>query len=142
MNILHLVSRCTLTLVRILYEKDFKSSGDLVWLLTVYVFRFLALDSILDAVVLANVIYEMPTANQKYITKALDDFYVERFPTTKKELNPTQQLSTVLAGKARSFCVFISGMDSCGRLTHPFLTRVDGFQIICRHGRIPPLDTC
>jgi len=44
-------------------------------------------------------IYEMPTANHKNITKALDDFYVERFPNTKKELNPTQQLSTVLAGK-------------------------------------------
>ncbi|KAF9365294.1 hypothetical protein BGX34_010600 [Mortierella sp. NVP85] len=58
-----------------------------------------ALDSILDAVVLVNMIYEMPTANHKNITKALDDFYVERFPNTKKELNPTQQLSTVLAGK-------------------------------------------
>ncbi|KAG0223230.1 hypothetical protein BGX31_008636 [Mortierella sp. GBA43] len=59
-----------------------------------------ALDSILDAVVLANLIYEMPTATQKYISKVLDDFYIERSPNTKKELNSTQQLSTVLAGKA------------------------------------------
>ncbi|KAF9961313.1 hypothetical protein BGZ65_010953 [Modicella reniformis] len=58
-----------------------------------------ALDAILDAVVLANLVYEIPTAYPKYITKALDEFYLERFPTTKKELNASQQLSTVLAGK-------------------------------------------
>ncbi|KAI8594433.1 hypothetical protein EDD21DRAFT_89211 [Dissophora ornata] len=58
-----------------------------------------ALNAILDAVVLANCLYEVPTANQKNITKALDDFYVERYPTMKRELSASQQMSTVLAGK-------------------------------------------
>ncbi|KAG0366221.1 hypothetical protein BGZ54_005655 [Gamsiella multidivaricata] len=58
-----------------------------------------ALNAILDAVILANAIYEMPTANQKNITKAFDDFYEERFPTMKKELSASQQMSTVMAGK-------------------------------------------
>ncbi|KAI1304585.1 hypothetical protein EDD11_005080 [Mortierella claussenii] len=58
-----------------------------------------ALNAILDAVVLANSLYEMPTANQKNISRALEDFYQERYPTTKKELSATQQMTTVLAGK-------------------------------------------
>ncbi|KAF9114618.1 hypothetical protein BGX27_010283 [Mortierella sp. AM989] len=66
-----------------------------------------ALNSILDAIVLANVIYEMPSSDQKYVTKALDEFYLERFPTTKKEMNPNQQISTILAGK--------TWLDTAGR---------------------------
>ncbi|KAF9201127.1 hypothetical protein BGZ49_008640 [Haplosporangium sp. Z 27] len=61
--------------------------------------NFGALNSILDAIILSNVIYEMPSADQKYVTRALDEFYLERFPTTKRDMNSAQELSTILAGK-------------------------------------------
>ncbi|KAG0015352.1 hypothetical protein BGZ80_009900 [Entomortierella chlamydospora] len=67
-----------------------------------------ALNSILDAIILANAIYEMPSAEQKHVTKALDDFYLERFPTSKREMNPSQQLSTIMAGK-------VTWLDTAGR---------------------------
>ncbi|CAO3567948.1 unnamed protein product [Mortierella alpina] len=66
-----------------------------------------ALNAILDAVVLANSLYEMPTSNYKNITKAFEDFYAERYPTVKRELTPTQQMTTVLAAK--------TWLDSAGR---------------------------
>ncbi|KAG0324609.1 hypothetical protein BGZ99_001614 [Dissophora globulifera] len=58
-----------------------------------------AMNAILDGVVLANLLYEMSTPSQKNINKALDEFYTERFPSVTKELNATQQMLTVLAGK-------------------------------------------
>ncbi|KAF9571183.1 hypothetical protein EC968_000871 [Mortierella alpina] len=66
-----------------------------------------ALNAILDAVVLANSLYEMPTSNHKNITKALEEFYAERYPTVKRELTPTQQMTSVLAAK--------TWLDSAGR---------------------------
>ncbi|KAF9950272.1 hypothetical protein BGZ72_008047 [Mortierella alpina] len=66
-----------------------------------------ALNAILDAVILANSLYEMPTCNQKNITKAFEEFYAERYPTVRRELTPTQQITTVLAAK--------SWLDSAGR---------------------------
>ncbi|KAF9287817.1 hypothetical protein BGZ68_001234 [Mortierella alpina] len=66
-----------------------------------------ALNAILDAVVLANSLYEMPTSNHKNITKPFEEFYVERYPTAKRELTPTQQMTTVLAAK--------TWLDSAGR---------------------------
>ncbi|KAG0205528.1 hypothetical protein BGX28_002827 [Mortierella sp. GBA30] len=41
-----------------------------------------ALNSILDAVILANALYEMPACSHKNITKAFEEFYSERYPTT------------------------------------------------------------
>jgi hypothetical protein len=56
----------------------------------------------LDAIVLANLIYEMPTSNHKNIAKAFDEFYEERFPTPRRELNPTQQATHVMSGRVRT----------------------------------------
>ncbi|KAG9069680.1 hypothetical protein KI688_009002 [Linnemannia hyalina] len=58
-----------------------------------------ALEGILDAIVLANLIYEMPISNHKNITKAFDEFYEERFPSPRRELNPTQQATHVMFGR-------------------------------------------
>ncbi|KAG0304499.1 hypothetical protein BGZ98_005460 [Dissophora globulifera] len=58
-----------------------------------------AMNAILDGVVLANLLYEMSTPSQKNINKVLDEYYTERFPSVTKELNATQQMLTVLAGK-------------------------------------------
>ncbi|KAF9431260.1 hypothetical protein BGZ76_000481 [Entomortierella beljakovae] len=69
--------------------------------------NFGALNSILDAIILSNVIYEMPSSDIKHVNKAFEEFYQERGPTTKKEMNPNQQLSTVMAGK--------SWLDTAGR---------------------------
>lgn len=57
----------------------------------------------LDAIVLANLIYEMPTSNHKNIVKALEEFYEERFPTPRRELNPTQQATHVMFGRVCTF---------------------------------------
>ncbi|KAF9190696.1 hypothetical protein BGZ51_008338 [Haplosporangium sp. Z 767] len=65
------------------------------------------LNPVLDALVLANALYDMPTANQKFITRAFEEYYAERFPTGKKELTPPQQLNLVMAGK--------TWLDSVGR---------------------------
>lgn len=53
----------------------------------------------LDAIVLANLIYEMPTSNNKNITKAFDEFYEERFPNSRRELSATQQATHVMFGR-------------------------------------------
>ncbi|KAF9541476.1 hypothetical protein EC957_003036 [Mortierella hygrophila] len=58
-----------------------------------------ALEGILDAIVLANLIYEMPASNHKNITKAFDEFYDERFPSPRRELTPTQQATHVMFGR-------------------------------------------
>ncbi|KAF9088815.1 hypothetical protein BGX23_007110 [Mortierella sp. AD031] len=66
-----------------------------------------ALEGILDAIVLANLIYEMPTSNQKHITKVFEDFVEERFPTSRRELSPAQQATHVMSGK--------TWLDAAGR---------------------------
>ncbi|KAF9924522.1 hypothetical protein FBU30_005542 [Linnemannia zychae] len=66
-----------------------------------------ALEGMLDAIVLANLIYEMPTSNHKNILKAFEDFVEERFPNSRRELSPSQQTTLVLSGK--------TWLDSAGR---------------------------
>ena len=67
----------------------------------------------LDAIVLANLIYEMPASNHKNITKAFDEFYEERFPTSRRELTAAQQATHVMYGRV---CILQYAHSSLGSL--------------------------
>ncbi|KAI1304586.1 hypothetical protein EDD11_005081 [Mortierella claussenii] len=60
-----------------------------------------ALNAMMDAVTLANALYEMPSSNPKHITAAFEAYYKERFATMTGELAASQQMSKVMAGQSR-----------------------------------------
>ncbi|KAG0054020.1 hypothetical protein BGZ83_012096 [Gryganskiella cystojenkinii] len=69
--------------------------------------NFGALNAILDTIILSNALYEIPSVNQKNITRAFEEFYVERFPSDERDLSPKQQSATIMAGK--------TWLDTAGR---------------------------
>ncbi|KAG9319873.1 hypothetical protein KVV02_005923 [Mortierella alpina] len=60
-----------------------------------------ALNAMLDAVILANAIFEMPSSSFKHIGSAFNEYYQERFPTMTSELASSQQMGKVMAGQSR-----------------------------------------
>ncbi|KAF9114617.1 hypothetical protein BGX27_010282 [Mortierella sp. AM989] len=60
-----------------------------------------ALNAMMDAVILANALYEMPSSSPKHITAAFEEYYKGRFPAMTGELSASQQMSTVMAGQKR-----------------------------------------
>ncbi|KAF9571182.1 hypothetical protein EC968_000870 [Mortierella alpina] len=60
-----------------------------------------ALNAMLDAVILANALFEMPSASFKHIGSAFNEYYQERFPTMTSELAASQQMGKVMAGQSR-----------------------------------------
>ncbi|KAF9950273.1 hypothetical protein BGZ72_008048 [Mortierella alpina] len=60
-----------------------------------------ALNAMLDAVILANALFEMPSSSFKHIGAAFSEYYQERFPTMTSELASSQQMGKVMAGQSR-----------------------------------------
>ncbi|KAG0366222.1 hypothetical protein BC939DRAFT_437182 [Gamsiella multidivaricata] len=60
-----------------------------------------ALNAMMDAVSLANALYEMPSCSMKHLSAAFEEYYKERFPTMTSELAASQQMSKVMAGQSR-----------------------------------------
>ncbi|KAG0066650.1 hypothetical protein BGZ89_007053 [Linnemannia elongata] len=58
-----------------------------------------ALNAMMDAVVLANTIYEITSATPENITAALKEYYEIRYPHAKLELQGSQRMAKVLAGQ-------------------------------------------
>lgn len=62
-----------------------------------------ALNAMMDAVVLANTIYEITSATPENITAALKEYYEIRYPHAKLELQGSQRMAKVLAGQVYLF---------------------------------------
>ncbi|KAF9961312.1 hypothetical protein BGZ65_010952 [Modicella reniformis] len=60
-----------------------------------------ALNAMMDAVALANALYEMPSASLKDTNAAFEEYYENRFPSMAGELAASQQMSKVMAGQSR-----------------------------------------
>ncbi|KAG0248799.1 hypothetical protein BG011_009910 [Mortierella polycephala] len=58
-----------------------------------------ALNAMLDAVILANSLYEMPSKSMKHINAAFEDYYKQRFPSMTSELAASQNMGKVMAGQ-------------------------------------------
>ncbi|KAF9343790.1 hypothetical protein BGX26_005197 [Mortierella sp. AD094] len=59
------------------------------------------LNAMMDAVSLANALYEMPSCSPKYVKAAFETYYKERYATMTSELAASQQMSAVMAGQSR-----------------------------------------
>ncbi|KAF8939663.1 hypothetical protein EDD21DRAFT_373008 [Dissophora ornata] len=60
-----------------------------------------ALNAMMDAVSLANALYEMPSTSMNDIGAVFTEYYKERFATMTSELAASQAMSKVMAGQSR-----------------------------------------